>query len=118
VREGAVVIRLQHGLANLENGSSIDPNTHFHAASLAKQFTALAVLQLRDAGNADLDDSMASYLPEFQADLSCRWQGNRAFCSTKRAGRLSPAEGGGEVPDASTTSEDAGGLAAQWPCLK
>ena len=40
--------------------------TRFRVASLSKSFTALAVMQLVEAGELELDDTVASHLPDFR----------------------------------------------------
>jgi CubicO group peptidase (beta-lactamase class C family) len=64
IERGSTVGSIYRGLANLEWGTPIGPDTRFHAASLAKQFTALAVLQLRDRGLLALDTPVAVFIPE------------------------------------------------------
>jgi len=39
------------------------PETIYGICSISKQFTAIAVMQLRDSGKLDLDDPVAKYLP-------------------------------------------------------
>lgn len=63
-REGRVVYERGYGMANLETGTPIRPGTIFHAASLAKQFTAMAVLLLAREGKLSLDDDVRRYIPE------------------------------------------------------
>lgn len=46
-------------------GNPITPRTPFRIASLSKSFTALAVLQLVDAGRIELDAPVQRYLPDF-----------------------------------------------------
>lgn len=43
----------------------VTPQTQFPIASLSKSFTAIAVLQLVEAGKIDLDAPVKRYLPEF-----------------------------------------------------
>jgi CubicO group peptidase (beta-lactamase class C family) len=43
----------------------VTPQTQFSIASLSKSFTAIAVLQLVEAGKIDLDAPVKRYLPEF-----------------------------------------------------
>jgi CubicO group peptidase (beta-lactamase class C family) len=43
----------------------VTPDTQFLVASLSKSFTALAVLQLVEAGQVDLDEPIRTYLPRF-----------------------------------------------------
>lgn len=53
------------GLANREAGTAVDARTVFRFASLGKMFTAVAILQLRDAGKLTLDAPLATYLPDY-----------------------------------------------------
>lgn len=53
-----------YGLANLETGTPITTATIFEAASIAKQFTAMAVLLLAHDGKLALDDDVRKYIPE------------------------------------------------------
>lgn len=43
----------------------VTPQTQFHIASLSKSFTAVAIMQLVEAGEIDLDAPVQRYLPEF-----------------------------------------------------
>jgi CubicO group peptidase (beta-lactamase class C family) len=47
------------------NGEPVTPQTRFFIASLSKSFTAMAVMQLVEAGKIDLDAPVQQYLPEF-----------------------------------------------------
>lgn len=52
-----------YGKANAHE--PVTPQTQFAIASLSKSFTAIAVLQLVEAGQVDLDTPVKQYLPEF-----------------------------------------------------
>ena len=53
------------------SGRSITPQTPFIIGSMSKAFTAVALMQLVDAGRIDLDAPVQRYLPEFRvADSS------------------------------------------------
>ncbi|MEO0731629.1 MAG: serine hydrolase domain-containing protein, partial [Bacteroidota bacterium] len=64
VRDGEIVFQAAYGMANLEYGIPNDSNTVFHAASLSKQFTAYAALQLEQQGKLSMDDDVRKYVPE------------------------------------------------------
>jgi CubicO group peptidase (beta-lactamase class C family) len=49
-REGAVIYRKAFGMANLELKVAMVPENVFRIASLTKQFTAVAILQLHEKG--------------------------------------------------------------------
>ena len=56
-----------YGLADLGTGAAIDGNTSFNIASVSKQFTAVAVLQLAEKGLLNVDDPIVKYFPEYTA---------------------------------------------------
>jgi len=51
-------------MADLERNVPIGPGTVFESGSLAKQFTAAALMLLEQQGKISLDDKFAKYLPE------------------------------------------------------
>ena len=53
------------GYGEARDGEPINGQTQFRIASLSKSFTALAVLQLVEAGKMELDAPVTRYLPEF-----------------------------------------------------
>jgi len=52
------------GLANLEHGVPLSPDSVFQVASVSKQFTAFAVFLLVSEGQIQLGDDIRTYLPE------------------------------------------------------
>lgn len=63
------------GYGDAGNGGPVTPQTLFCLASVSKPFTALAIMQLVEAGKVDLDQPVQKYLPEFQladADAAAR----------------------------------------------
>jgi CubicO group peptidase (beta-lactamase class C family) len=65
VRDGVVILEGYKGMANLSHLVPIDDHTVFNIASVAKQFTALAVLDLSLQGKLSLNDELSSYLPDY-----------------------------------------------------
>lgn len=65
VRDGHVILRKGYGLANLELGVPVKPEMVFRLASVAKQFTALAILMLSEEGKLALTDDVTQYLPGY-----------------------------------------------------
>ncbi|MGZ8414749.1 MAG: serine hydrolase domain-containing protein [Gemmatirosa sp.] len=55
------------GLREVGSRAPVDTGTVFRIASMTKSFTALAILQLRDAGRLSLDDPAERYVPELTA---------------------------------------------------
>jgi CubicO group peptidase (beta-lactamase class C family) len=64
VKDGLVVYRKGFGCAQLEYGVPITPSTVFHVASVSKQFTAMAITMLEEAGKLSADDDVRKYVPE------------------------------------------------------
>lgn len=64
VTSGSDVIYLK-GFGMAGDDQPVTPQTRFHIASVSKSITALAVMQLVEAGRIDLDESVQTYLPEF-----------------------------------------------------
>lgn len=65
-RGGELVYARGYGLANLEHGIPISPNTIFDIGSTSKQFTATAILLLSQQGKLALDDDVRKLLPELR----------------------------------------------------
>jgi CubicO group peptidase (beta-lactamase class C family) len=61
---GTVVLKAGYGMADLERNVPITPHTVFESGSVAKQFTAAAMMLLAQQGKISLDDPMRKYLPE------------------------------------------------------
>ena len=61
---GNVVLQSGYGMADLERNVLITPGTIFESGSVAKQFTAAALMLLAQQGKISLDDPMRKYLPE------------------------------------------------------
>ncbi len=54
------------GLGHDSSGEPITPDTRMPIASLSKSITAMAVMQLVEAGTVELDQSVVTYLPELR----------------------------------------------------
>lgn len=63
IRDGRAVVRRGYGLANLEERTPATPATNYRLASITKQFTAAAVLELVREGRVGLDDAIRTHLP-------------------------------------------------------
>jgi CubicO group peptidase (beta-lactamase class C family) len=64
VRAGALVLHESAGLASIEQGVPIGPDTTFRIASVSKQFTCAAILMLAEEGKLSLDDDIRLHVPE------------------------------------------------------
>jgi CubicO group peptidase (beta-lactamase class C family) len=65
------VYKRGYGMADLDHNIRIDAATVFHAASLSKQFTAMAIMLLVKQGRLSLDDDVRTHLTELP-DLGVR----------------------------------------------
>ncbi len=63
VKDGKIIYQKSRGLANLQHQVPAKINTKSNIASVAKQFTALMVLQLSLEEKLSLDDDIRMYLP-------------------------------------------------------
>ena len=61
---GEVVWQEALGLADVDGAVEATTDTQYGIGSITKTFTAVAVLQLRDAGELELDDPLSKHLPE------------------------------------------------------
>jgi CubicO group peptidase (beta-lactamase class C family) len=61
---GKPVLMKAYGMADLEHDVPNTPDTVFEAGSVAKQFTAMAVLLLAKDGKLSIDDQVRKYIPE------------------------------------------------------
>ena len=66
-RNGAATEYVNVGLADVSTGKEIGSDTQFYAASVAKQFTAVAVMQQVVEGKVRLTDSVRKHIPEMPA---------------------------------------------------
>lgn len=66
VHDGKIVFQKGYGHADKEKNVAVDPaKTLFRWASCSKPLTAVAALQLVEAGKLDLDKDVREYVPEF-----------------------------------------------------
>lgn len=61
VRDGRLIKASGYGLANVELGVRVKPETLFQTGSVGKQFTATAVMMLVEQGKVALDDPITKY---------------------------------------------------------
>lgn len=60
-----VLKKYSFGLADIINNIPVNQNTAYHAYSITKTFTALALLQLAEKEKLSIDDPARKYLPDF-----------------------------------------------------
>jgi CubicO group peptidase (beta-lactamase class C family) len=71
IRDGVAILERAYGLASLETGSPATTDTRFYLASVSKQFTAMAVMILKERGQLEFDDPIRDIFPEGPAE----WDG-------------------------------------------
>ena len=67
IYKGAIHFEKYYGLANIEDKSPVTRNTNFRLASATKQFTAMSILQLMEAGHLDFNTKLKTIFPELPA---------------------------------------------------
>jgi len=65
VRNDSLIYAKGYGMANLEYGIPVTPETIFHMASVSKQFTAYSIVLLAKQGKLQIDDDIHKYLSWF-----------------------------------------------------
>ncbi len=75
LRDGHLIKVQGYGLANVELGVPVKPETIFQTGSVGKQFTAAAIMILVEEGKVGLDDKLSKYLsgtPQAWKDVTVR----------------------------------------------
>jgi CubicO group peptidase (beta-lactamase class C family) len=62
LRDGELIWETAVGAANVESGLEATPDTQYRVGSITKTFTAAAIMQLRDAGKLDLEDTLDRHI--------------------------------------------------------
>ena len=63
-RDNELVWQEALGVADVEAGRAATAETQYRIGSITKTFTAVGIMQLRDAGELSLDDALTQHLPE------------------------------------------------------
>ncbi|HVF80878.1 MAG TPA: serine hydrolase [Flavisolibacter sp.] len=64
-RKGDIIYKKAFGMANLELDVPMQVDNVFRIASLTKQFTAIAILQLMEQGKLNLEDEIGKVIPGY-----------------------------------------------------
>ncbi len=64
-KNGQVIYKKAFGMANLELNVPMQADNVFWIASIGKQFTAVAVLQLMEQGKLNLQDEITKFIPDY-----------------------------------------------------
>jgi CubicO group peptidase (beta-lactamase class C family) len=65
IKDGTVLLKKAYGLADYEWQINNTVDTKFQLASVTKQFTATAILQLVDRGQLSLQDKLSKFFPDY-----------------------------------------------------
>ncbi len=71
-RGDEVLLRAGYGFADRDAREINRPETRFLIGSASKIFTALAIMQLVEAGRVDLGDPLSKYLPDYPPEVAGR----------------------------------------------
>ena len=82
-KAGDIIYKRGYGMANLDHKIRITPSTVFHAASLAKQFTAMSIMLLVQRGQLSLEDDVRKHILSFRTSAS---PSRSVTCFTTSAG--------------------------------
>jgi CubicO group peptidase (beta-lactamase class C family) len=61
--DGSLDVAAAAGLADPASGTAMTPETPYHLASIAKMYTASAILKLHEQDQLDVEETIATYLP-------------------------------------------------------
>jgi CubicO group peptidase (beta-lactamase class C family) len=64
IQDGNFIYRKGYGMASLELGVPLSPQSVFYMGSVSKQFTAASVVLAAEQGHLSLDDDVRKYIPE------------------------------------------------------
>ncbi|HEV3223793.1 MAG TPA: serine hydrolase [Puia sp.] len=64
-KHGQIIYKKAFGNADIELNVALNPDMVFNLASITKQFTAVAILQLVEQSKISLQDSLQKFIPDF-----------------------------------------------------
>jgi len=64
-QQGKIIYENAHGYSNYQNKDSLIVSSRFQLASVSKQFTATAIMILKDRGLLSYEDTVQKYYPNF-----------------------------------------------------
>src|SRR5579871_428683 len=65
-RDDTTLYAHAYGYSNLAKKTPATVETHYEIGSITKQFTATAILQLKEAGKLSLNDTLARWISEYK----------------------------------------------------
>jgi CubicO group peptidase (beta-lactamase class C family) len=63
-KNGAIVYQKSFGYSNYDSQEKLNDSSLFELASVSKQFTAMAIMMLKERGSLSYEDNVKKYLPE------------------------------------------------------
>ena len=72
-RKGKVVHFEAHGMADVEAGKAMKPDTLFRMASMTKPLTAVSILMLVEEGKLVISDPVSKFIPEYKNPKVAVW---------------------------------------------
>ncbi len=64
-KDNDILFSKSYGMASYEHNVKNTPQTKFRIASMTKQFTAMAIMQLCEKGFLDINDKLSKFIPDF-----------------------------------------------------
>src|SRR5262247_62286 len=116
VHDQDVLLAKGFGYADLEKKIPADPQTVYRIGSVTKSFTALMLMQLRDAGKLQLDDPIEKYLPEFK--IKSRFPDARPATFRQVAAHYSGLPREAPLPYENQETDEQPSVEEQLKCLK
>ncbi|WP_200807975.1 serine hydrolase [Demequina sp. NBRC 110056] len=103
VEEGSTTVAAARGVTRQGTDTAVTADTPFVIGSISKSFTALAVMQLVEAGSVDLDGELETYLDSFSGQpagpVTVRQLLSHTSGYSTLQGNTAPVETTGEVDD-------------------
>jgi len=75
IKEGRLILKKGYGMANIEAQTAVTDSANFRLASLTKQFTAMSIMMLVEAGKLNYEDRLTAWFedfPEYGRNISVR----------------------------------------------
>src|SRR6266513_2769877 len=70
MEQGKIIFKKSYGVTDIDAKEKITSSTNFNIASLTKQFTALAILQLAEKNKLSLADKLSRFFPEMNEKVA------------------------------------------------
>lgn len=107
------------GVVEIGDSREVTPDTPFLSGSISKSFTALAVMQLVEAEEVDLDAEVSRYLKELSGrpsgSITIRQLLSHTSGFSTLQGNASHADGPGDADDLARTVEQSAGVVPVYP---